>query len=125
MKITVHGKPTFRIKFNRTLVKALMAISEAHYDHACRSLSRVGGWVHGLKNSFELCSSDNYQEWLLSWHEADLSMKVMEMRKLHSELSADEHAALDDFRNSLHRAMQVALGTVWSIDVSGGADAPV
>jgi hypothetical protein len=117
MKITIYGKPTFRIAFNRTLVDALKIVAEHHYDGVCKSIGRQGGWLYGVDNSLAFTGAAE-QTTALSWREADTALKVMEMRRYHTNLSAPAVLALEGFDRSLRKAMDTAQQVNWSIDVT-------
>lgn len=46
-------KPEADVEFTWTDVESLILLSEQHYDHKCRELSKEGGMLYGMRNMFQ------------------------------------------------------------------------
>ena len=45
--------PKVEVEFTWIEVESLILFSESHYDGTCRSLSKQGGVLYGMRNSFD------------------------------------------------------------------------
>lgn len=45
--------PTAEVEFSWTEVETLILFSESHYEYKCRSLSKQGGTLYGMRNKFD------------------------------------------------------------------------
>lgn len=112
MKVTIHGKPTFTVKLNRSLADELIVIATMHYDSVCKRAGCPGGFLYGFWINFELDSSLETHDATMSWRDADTLLKILEVRHYMTQVLP----AVEDLNRSLHHAMQCARDLDWKID---------
>lgn len=68
------------VRFTEPEVDAMIACSERHYDAKCRSLSKVGGFLYGMKNQVRKDIGDPVEDAArnFSTHDLDILQKVLE-----------------------------------------------
>lgn len=65
------------MKISLEEIDLLMSLSEHHYDGYCKSVSKVGGFLYGMKNH-ALYADDGPPELTLRQREIDTMMKLCE-----------------------------------------------
>lgn len=63
----------------------MLKCSEAHYDGKCKAASKLGGFLYGWKNHFELPEGQNFVRVRATWHEVDELCKILEMERHFSD----------------------------------------
>lgn len=114
MKLKIIYKPHFRVVVTKRLFTALFVCSEHHYDANCRSASKVGGILWGVKNSFEWAETEpDTVAWTWNWREMDLLLKLTEgvpgllaARLLTAEDAKEVHDFIELFRGARDLANQ-------------------
>lgn len=90
MKITIQGKPEFRLPLTQDEVSIIRRVSEKHYDAVCRDASKEGydplgrnfltSWRNVL-NSYEMYPPDE-DDFVVTvsatWCQIDTTLKILE-----------------------------------------------
>lgn len=58
MKTVITAAPKFVMSFSELEVEVLNYASQVHYDGHCKSLSREGGILYGMRNQIAFCKAD-------------------------------------------------------------------
>lgn len=76
--LSMWYQPIAEVELSRAEVESLALYSERHYDAKCRSLSKQGGIVYGMRNMFDSKGRGAAIRYRLVAHDADLLTKVAE-----------------------------------------------
>jgi hypothetical protein len=83
MDFRIQGRPEFFFTLTLEEVTALIRLSEAHYDGACKEASRPGpnGFLYGWKNRLTWATEEGRPTPQISatWRELDLVLKITEV----------------------------------------------
>lgn len=100
--IRILPVPRFEMPFTLYQVSILKQLSEAHYDFTCKRSGRVGGFIYGWEQSLTFSELGSVSA---TWHDLDLTLKIMEMPYLTGK---EENDAIVAIRKMCREAMNRA-----------------
>jgi hypothetical protein len=112
MKITLHGKPQFRLPLTLADVDVLCKLSSMHYDSVCKQASVVGGFLYGWQGMLRFSEEEGSEPLAVSgdFRTLDTCLKIMEgcVPGRFCPVSAEDAARVEAMRTAIRGALQLA-----------------
>lgn len=107
MNIGIRVKFDFQIPFTTTDIEVLMELSANHYDGKCQAASKIGGFIYGWNNATRFgIPLDGERTLTATFHELDLSMKIMENSDLLTKGKPEWAASVSKMRKAFIGAVR-------------------